>query len=155
MGGLRKALALARDTRGIAAMEAVIVAPVLMLLTFGAADGAWYFIQTHKMETGLSAGGSYLAQTAGTTADEARARRLAVTGSLGSTGKPRIAGWSSADVTITYPSRTTSVALRDGANTRVARLSTSVPYKGLGVISGVRGRQPLSLSATFETRIAG
>ena len=137
--------------RGSIAVEAAIVVPILATLCFGAADGAWYFIQTHKMETGLTAGGTYLAQTRAETTDEARARNIAVTG-MPSGGTPRVSGWSASDVTITYRSVSNNGLYRTAGNVRVARLETRLPYRGFGILSGARGGD-LAVTASFETRI--
>lgn len=134
-------------------MEAAIIVPVLALLGFGAADGAWLFVQTHRLEAGLTAGGSYLAQTRAAAADEQRARNVAVFGEFAPGGSPRIPGWRAADVSIAYRTvANTSGQYRNAGDVRVARLESTLPYRGLGVLSGLRG-EPVALSASFETRI--
>ena len=143
---------LARDCRGAAAVEAAIVVPVLAALGFGAADGAWMFAQTHTLEAGLTAGGSYLAQAGAGTLSEDRARQIAVTGDMVPGRKARIRGWSPSHVTIRYVDTANDGLYRGSGAVRVARLETTVPYQGLGILRGLVGGE-LTLEASFETRL--
>ena len=146
---LRLSRGLSRDERGVAAVEAALVLPVLLLLTFGAVDVSWLMAQSHRVEQGLAAGGGYLAKSPDPVRDAGRARNLAATGSF-SGGEPRVAGWGAEGVRVSF--RSESGDFRTGSRGRVAVLEATVPYRGFGILSSIR-REPLVIRATHEERV--
>ena len=144
----------AADTRGAAGVEAVILFPVLILMGFGAVDGALLVQQTHRMEAGLGAAGAYLAQGGADAVQQRRARRIAVTGQGRNGGTPVLPGWKPRHVSVSI--RTVDNAngdYRARGDVRVAELSSSIPYEGFGILSRVAGGS-LSVSARHEVRLA-
>ena len=135
---------LLRDIDGVAAVEAAIVFPVLFFVGFGVLDAALLVQQTHRMEAGLGAAGSYLAQGEGSAEQRATARHVAVSGETAPGGQPTIAGWTAQDVRI---------STRGDASAPIAELSSSIPYKGLGLMNGL-GRGRLRVEARYEVRLA-
>lgn len=145
---------LATCQRGVASVEAAILFPILMLAGFGALDAALLVQQTHRMEAGLGAAGSYLAQGEADTVQQRRARRIAVTGQGNTKGTPSIRGWTPKQVTITVEERAgTAGQFRGSGDVRIATLSASMPYTGLGLLSGVTGRT-LHVTADYQVRLA-
>jgi hypothetical protein len=94
---------LTRDEKGSALIEGAIVVPVLCVLLFGVYEFSWYFYQQHLISTGLRDAARYLARSPapcnpdsyGWLSDQASARNLAATGSIGG-GPARVKGWSAA-----------------------------------------------------------
>jgi len=52
-----------KDTSGVVAVEGALILPFLAALAFGAIDSSLLLLHNHKMETGLTAAGNYLART--------------------------------------------------------------------------------------------
>lgn len=141
-----------KGEHGGVAVEGAILVPLLILMTFGAVDASLLFIHSHRVEAGLTAGGSYLAQSQANGLDELRARRIAVTGTPNPGGKSRLKGWSETDVTISYKTVPNAGNFRGSADVRVAKLTTATPFRGFGILSGVTGGS-LELKAEYETRL--
>ena len=137
-----------RDQRGVAAVEAALVLPVLILLALGAADASWMLAQSHRVEQGLAAGGGYLAKTDDPSAHVTRARNLAVTGQF-TGGNARVSGWSANDVSVSF--RSVAGDYRTGSSGRVVVLETTVPYRGFGILNSIRS--DWSITATHEERV--
>ena len=137
-----------RDQRGVAAVEAALAMPVLILLALGTADVSWMLAQSHRVEQGLAAGGGYLAKSGDPDAHIARARNLAVTGQF-SGGDARVDGWSAGDVDVTF--RSVAGDYRTGDRGRVVVLETSVPYRGFGILNTIR--EDWTITATHEERV--
>ena len=145
----------ARDISGGAAVEAGIILPVLILLGFGAVDASLLYQQTHRMEAGLTAGGSYLAASAASTAEQAAARQIAVSGSAVPGAPTRIDGWSAGDVSIAIRTQheDDTTSYRNAGKVRIARLSASIPFEGIGLLKGVSGGT-LEVRGDYETRLS-
>jgi hypothetical protein len=143
-----------RDERGIAAIEAAILFPVLILAGLGVMDTANMVQQTHRMEAGLAAAGSYLAQGMADADQVRRAQYIAVSGQ-GVPGAPSsIAGWSASDVTITIRSVDNSGnRFRGEDDVRIAVLRSSISYQGFGLLRRASGRR-LEVKAEHEVRLA-
>lgn len=142
---------------GAVAIEAVFALPMLFVIGFGAIDGSLLMMHNHKAENGLVSAGNYLAQTPTPAAFEARAKRLATTGQITSGGERKIGNWSENDVTISYKSITNTDAgsgrnYRGGDTINVVRLSTSIPFQGIGIIRSVTGGTT-TITASYEERL--
>ena len=144
-----------QDAGGGAAVEAGILLPVLILLGFGAADASLLYQQTHRMEAGLTAGGSYLAAGSASAPDQWAARHVAVSGEPVPGAQTRIEGWSAEDVSIAirYQDASDTTSYRNNGDVRIARLSASVPFRGIGLLRGMSGGS-LRVSGSYETRLA-
>ncbi len=143
------------DIFGGAAVEAGILLPVLILLGFGAVDASLLYQQTHRMEAGLTAGGSYLAAGAASTADQQRARYIAVSGDTVAGAPPRIEGWTAADVSIAIRGQDDEdkTVYRGANDVRIVQLSAAVPYEGIGLLKGL-SKGTLEVRGHYETRLA-
>lgn len=147
-------LAIYRDCiNGSVAIETVIVLPLMLLIGFGAMDGSLLMLQNHKIETGLSSAGNYLAKAPNPKALESRARNLAVTGQLGSGGTLKVNQWTISDINISYKVTDNSTGdYRGGDTVNVVQLSTSIPFKGLGLFNAISGGS-LNITANYEERL--
>lgn len=140
---------------GAMAVEAVFVLPFLLILSFGAIDGSMMLLNNHKMESGLSAAGNYLASSQAPQAFETQAKWLATTGSIKPNGEPRIAGWSDSDVTINYRNiANQGREYRGGDTVQIVELSAVHDFTGIGVIRMFTGGT-LTLRATHQERVVG
>ena len=141
--------------RGLASMEAALIAPVLFLLGLGAADAGYLMLTTHRIESGLAAGAAYLARTDGSAAARAAAANVATRGDPAGLRAARIDGWEEADVTALIRTVDNSEAgLRGGATIRIARLETTHAYGGLGLLR-LAGVGQIDIAAAHEERVFG
>jgi Flp pilus assembly protein TadG len=152
---------IASDERGVAAVEAALALPFLVLLGLGLAEFGTVFYQTQLVQTGLRDAGRYLSRVPDLAGAEDAARRVAVTGTPAPGEAARVVWWKPEHVQIAY--RTTANPrdavtgtrpYRSGEVVTVVRVSTSVPYVGLGLLSnfGVSGFQ---IAAAHEERYVG
>lgn len=139
---------------GTAAIEAAFALPFLILIGFASIDGSLLLIQNHKAETGLVSAGNYLAKTATPSNFEARAKRLATTGQMTTGGDRKITNWNENDVVIDYKSiaNPNGQNYRGGDTIKVVKLSTTIPFQGLGFIKSVSGGT-ISIKAHYEERL--
>lgn len=139
---------------GAAAVEAALLMPFLLAATVTAADVGKALLDRHLMKTGLAAGARLLARASDPTTIETQARNLAVMGRP-SGGKSRIAGWSPAQVSITYRLVANGTgAYLGGPTVRVVRVESSIPYTGFGLVNLIGGGA-LSVTAVHEERWTG
>ncbi len=152
---MRKLNSYRKNESGAIAVEAVFVMPFLFVLSFGALDGSLLMLDNHKMESGLTAAGNYLSNSANPQAFESQAKWLATTGSIKPGGEARIDGWDSSGVTINYRNiANPGQAYRGGENIQIVELSAAYDYQGIGIIKLFSGGS-LTLSATHEERVIG
>lgn len=138
---------------GGAAIETVLVLPLMLLIGLGAVDGSLLMLQNHKVETGLSSAGNYLAKAPNPKALESKAKNLAVTGHLGSGGKPKVNQWAVSDISINYKATNNNGGeYRGGDIVNVVQLSTSIPFQGLGFLKSVSGGT-ITVTASYEERL--
>ncbi|HVL71746.1 MAG TPA: TadE/TadG family type IV pilus assembly protein [Beijerinckiaceae bacterium] len=158
---MRPCSSIARDERGVAAVEAALTLPFLLLLGIALAEFGTAFYQTQLVQTGLRDAGRYLSRVPDLAAAEDAARRVAVSGTPVPGETPRVAWWKPEQVQIAY--RTTANPrdagtgqrpYRAGDEVTVVRVSTAVPYVGLGLLTnfGVSGFQ---IAAAHEERYVG
>ena len=147
--------------RGVAALEAALVAPVLLLAGLAVIDAAYLMLTVHKVESGLTAGAAYLARSRDPDAYVALARNVAVTGDPAGTATPIAKGWAPGDVTVsidtvgnTGGSSGKDTILRGGDTIYVIHMSTTYQYQGLGLLRLV-GLGELQLSGFHEERAFG
>jgi len=141
--------ALRRDEEGVAAVEFALMLPFFVVFLFGSLDTAYLLFQSHRVEQGLELSGSYLSKAQDPQSLSNGAKALAVTGQL-SGGTPRIKGWTTSDVSITY--RAVSGDFREGDNARVVVISSAHSYKGFGFLNSIMGGD-LKIRASHEERI--
>lgn len=150
-----------RAEQGLAAIEAALIAPVLLLGGLAIVDGACLMLTVHRIETGLNAGAAFLARAHDPAAIEALGRNLAVTGDPAGMKPASVRGWRAEDVSVTVEPRANTggedgdeTVLRGGDTLHVVRLSTRYRYQGLGLLKLV-GLGDLELSGFHEERAFG
>ena len=144
---------------GMAALETALILPILAALGLAATDAGMMMLTLHKMETGLAAGGSFLARSRDLINDQQAAKNVAVTGHNASGYDPVVAGWSASDVSVyivDVPNAggDQSLVLRGGDGLKIARVESSISYKGLGFLS-MMNTGAITLKARHEERIFG
>lgn len=139
---------------GAVIVEAALALPVLILLGLGAADYSNLLMSHHKMQSGVTHAGNYLARSRAPVAVENTAKNLAVTGQTAG-GTARLRNWTVADITISYKNQANySGQYRGDTTIQTVQVSTSLAYKGLGIVNAV-SRGPVIMTDTFEARIDG
>lgn len=147
------------DSSGIAAIEAALMFPFLMLTCFGTMDASYLMLQNHKMESGLSAAGNYLSKTRTPGQYESQAKRLATTGQITTGGEKYIQEWSADDITLSYrkiPNTPTQdgTSYRGGATIDIIELSSAYTYQGIGFLRSI-SRGSITVAASHEERLIG
>ena len=94
-----------RDLSGAALAESAIAVPILLVVFAGVFAFGSTFLNTQVLETAARDAARYLAHTNAAAADEAVARNLAVYANTAGAGAPRVAGLRTADIAISYVSR--------------------------------------------------
>lgn len=147
------------DCSGVAAIEAALMFPFLLLTCFATIDASYLMLQNHKMEAGLSAAGNYLSKTR--TPDEyaAEAKRLATTGQITSGGNKYIQEWSESDITLTYKQIANTptqdgTSYRGGVTIDIIQLSSEFTYQGIGFLKSISGGS-IIVAASHEERLIG
>src|SRR5829696_5336761 len=147
------------DERGVAAVEAALAFPFLLALMAGLFEFGSVFYNFELMQTGVRDAGRYLSRVADLGAAEESAKRLAVTGSIASGQAARVDWWTPIQIsyrTIENP-RDATTGLRNyraGDTLTVVRVSTSVPYEGMGLLAAI-GLGPIQINAAHEERYVG
>ena len=140
-----------KSQRGVAALEFLIVAPLLMLVVLAVSELGWAFHQYHTMTRAARDGARHLSSNAllGSVGviylDSSlvqEARNLVVYGNVTGTGEPLLPGWSTADITVTSP---------DADHVSV---SASYAYTPLvGAIPAFYGGESTSLSFEMQSTV--
>jgi Flp pilus assembly protein TadG len=156
-----------RNEAGAVAVEVTVAIPFLVFLTAGIVEYGRMIYTTQLLQTGVRDAARYLASLPGLPgassalrdAAEARARRLAATGSI--TGGPlRVAGWSAdaAGIGIAYEpvanprdAVTGLRAFRGDDTVYVVRVTGSMSYTGIGLLQALR-IGPVAVNAVHEER---
>jgi len=158
---LRRSRARLRDERGVAATEAAIAFPFLIAVGAGLFEFGSIFYNFELMQTGVRDAGRYLSRVPDLAAAEESAKRLAVTGSIGTGAAARVSWWKNDQIAISYRAtanpRDATTGLRNyraGDTVTTIRVSTSVPYQGMGLLS-VIGLGTIQITAAHEERYVG
>ena len=107
------------------------------------------------MKAGLASGARYLAKARDPVAAQAAAVNIAVTGRRDGSGTPRVKGWRTQDVTVSYRLVPNTTGAYTGADElRIIRMQTQRSYEGLGLLQLV-GVGSFQVSATHEERWTG
>lgn len=137
--------------RGIASLEFLLVAPVLMLVMFAVSELGWAFHQYQTMTRASRDGARYVASNAMVGSigliylkDSViqQASNLVVYGNPAGTGEPVLPGWSTADVTVTSP---------DSAHVSVTARYDYTPL--LGRLPAFYGGESMSLSFEMHSTV--
>lgn len=140
-----------RLQRGIATLEFMIVAPILILVVFAVTEFGWAFHQYHTMTRATRDGARHLAANAllGSVGiiylrDNVvqQTRNLVVYGKVSAAAEPLLPGWSTSDISVTSP---------DPEHVRVSARYRYVPV--IGTIPTFYGGEPLSLSFEMHSTV--
>src|SRR5215204_3253 len=147
------------DERGVAAVEAALAFPFLLALMAGLFEFGSVFYNFELMQTGVRDAGRYLSRVPDLGAAEENAKRLAVTGSIASGQAARVDWWTPGQIQISYRTnlRDATTGLRNcraGDTLTIVRVSTSVPYEGMGLLAAI-GLGPIQINAAHEERYVG
>ncbi len=152
MSKLRQML---RDEYGGMIVESALVFPVLITIGIGGIDASYMLIQNHKVEGHLAVAANFLSKSDMPENHETTARNLAVTGNPDGNGDPIIKGWSTEQVRIKYiTTANNNDSYRSDGDVRTIEISTSLDYKGFGLLSSILPETP-RLSARVQERIVG
>jgi len=136
-------------------VEAALLLPLLITAGLGGLDASNMLLQNHKMEGQLTIASAYLSKSNDPAQRETSAKQLAVTGNVSGSGGAIIPGWSTNDVTISYATIDNSGELyRGGATIQTVRISSTLNYKGFGVLSSILPNG-IKLKSSVEERIVG
>lgn len=144
---------------GATAIEGALTFPFLFFMGFGIVDASLLMMQHHRLSTGLTSAGSYLAKTTNPQSLEANAKQLAISGNFRSGSKPFIKNLEPNAVSIAYrnianPEINGTRDYRGGDIVKVIEVKASVTYNGIGLLKTITGGH-LTLSAQHETRLIG
>ncbi len=137
--------------RGIAALEFVVSAPLLILLVFAVTELAWAFHQYHTMTRATRDGARYMAAnaTVGSVGmiylDATRVQEtgnLIVYGNVNGAGAPLLPGWASGDIAVTSP---------DAIHVRVSATYDYMPL--VGTLPTFYGGEPLNLQFAMQSTV--
>ncbi|HEX8164935.1 MAG TPA: TadE family protein [Beijerinckiaceae bacterium] len=149
------------DESGVAVIEAALSFPFLVILMAGLFEFGLVFYNFQLVQTGVRDAGRYLSRVDDIAAATESAKRLAVTGSV-ATGQPaRVKWWNTGQVqvatrTVANP-RDATTGLRNyraGDTLTVVRVSTAIPYEGIGLLAAI-GLGPIQINAAHEERYVG
>lgn len=152
---------LRQDQRGTSLLETALVLPFLLLLGLGIFEFGNLLYNYHLISTGVRDAARYLTRFDNPASRETEAIELAVTGSIGG-GTPRVSWWSTSDVSVSYalipndPDPITGQRpYRGGDTITIVRVSTDVPYGGLGFLDYLGLGSTINFSLSHEERQIG
>jgi TadE-like protein len=145
-----------RDERGAALVEAALMLPLFLALVGGVCEFGFFLYQQQMASAGVRDAARYLALTADPKGGivQGAARNLAVSGYIQG-GPPRIADWSTAEVSVSVTPIDNSSDVFGGASPiEVITVSTSFTYASLGFL-GLLGLTPPTITVTHQERHVG
>ncbi|WP_246674631.1 TadE/TadG family type IV pilus assembly protein [Mesorhizobium sp. B4-1-3] len=157
-----------RDQRGAVLVEMTLVAPLMLILSAGVFEFGNLIHDKLLMEAGLDDGARFAARCnsqlytdAGLTAINCAniAANIAVFGNPAGTGSARVAGWQTANVTVTIGTNCQDAVVGGVTQYRsvtpqvcIVRAAGTYPYSGVGMLSLI-GVGPITLSGLHEERL--
>jgi Flp pilus assembly protein TadG len=149
------------DESGVAVIEAAIAFPFLVILMAGLFEFGLVFYNFQLVQTGVRDAGRYLSRVDDLAAATENAKRLAVTGSVVAGQPARVKWWSTTQVQVETRGvanpRDATTGLRNyraGDTLTVVRVSTTIPYEGIGLLKAI-GLGPIQIGAAHEERYVG
>ena len=159
------------DRNGSAAVEMVLVLPILLALMLGAVDVGNYFLSEHVVDKAVRDAARYAARlplvdytgctVPGGGVAEQQAQRIARFGDPSGSGNARLAGWTADNMTtVTIACDTTSSWAAGGIYTDfptgapVVTVSATVPYNSFFGALGL-GKLTANLNATSQAAVIG
>ncbi|WP_423603640.1 TadE/TadG family type IV pilus assembly protein [Sphingomonas sp. MS122] len=163
---IRLASALWRGSSGSASIELVLVAPLMLVLMFGAVDLGNYFMSQHVVVKAVRDGARYasrrgFAEYSCATASTdviTKTRDITRTGTI-SGGTARLVGWTDpTSVTLTVRCDTSGtysgIYKGQASGVPVVKVSATVPYTSLFRHFGI-ATSPISMTAASEVSVMG
>lgn len=152
-----------RNEEGAVLVEMTLVTPFVLLLSAGVFEFSNLLHTRLLLEAGVEDAARYLARCSDTQVNcEARARQLAVTGTVSGSGSARVANWAADDVSISYALTAVTVDSSTGevnyrsltTNVVVATVSSDFSPSTTG-LWGYLGFGAPTLSVAHEERVMG
>ncbi len=153
---MRRIAPVLRDERGAALVEAAFMLPLFLALVGGVYEFGFFLYQQQMVSAGVRDAARYLALTANPDdiVTQGAARNLAVSGYVQG-GPPRIAGWSTAEVSVSVVPVDSSAGRLGGVSpVEVVSVSTRFPYASLGFL-GLLGIAPPTIAVSHQERHVG
>lgn len=160
---------LLRNTRGAAAVEMALVAPLLVVIMFGSFELGNYFYDNHIVVKSVRDGARFASRqkfasyTCPTTVSSAvidSTRNVTRTGQTGAGGTPRLYNWTNeSTITVSLSCTENSTQTYSGiyvghADVPVVRVSAVVPYGSLFSVIGFNSTA-LTIRAESEVPVMG
>jgi len=150
-----------RDRRGAALLEMTVVTPFLILLGLGVFEFSNLLYGQHLITTGVRDAARYLARRDDPLGSANAGIEIAVMGEVSGTAK-RVSWWNLADVSVTLIPTANPINVATGTRPyrgpdplNVVRVSTTVTYPGLGMLSAIGISSSLTLTLSHEERVVG
>ncbi len=134
-----------------------MVLPFFLLLVGGVYEFGFYFYQQQLIATGVRDAARYLALTANptSTAYQSDAKNLAVYGLISGSTTPRVAGWSTENVTVAVTTVDNSAGTYAGGSTiQIVTVSAKFADPTLGFF-GLLGLAAPTISVSHQERSVG
>jgi Flp pilus assembly protein TadG len=142
---------------GAALIEAAFILPIFLVLVGGVYEFGFYFYQQQLITSGVRDAARYLALTSDPTnsANQLDAKNLAVYGSISGDITPRVAGWSTTNVTVIVTSLDNSArAYAGGSTIQIVTVSADFTDPTLGFF-GLFGVKAPTISISHQERCVG
>jgi Flp pilus assembly protein TadG len=142
---------------GAALIEAAFVLPIFLVLVGGVYEFGFYFYQQQLIASGVRDAARYLALTSDPTnsVNQLEAKNLAVYGSISGDITPRVAGWSTTNVTVTVTSLDNSArAYAGGSTIQIVTVSADFTDPTLGFF-GLFGVKAPTINISHQERCVG
>jgi Flp pilus assembly protein TadG len=142
---------------GAALIEAAFILPIFLILVGGVYEFGFYFYQQQLITSGVRDAARYLALTSDPTnaVNQLDAKNLAVYGSISGDITPRVAGWSTTNVTVTVTSLDNSARTYAGGSTiQIVTVSADFADPTLGFF-GLFGVKAPTISVSHQERCVG
>jgi Flp pilus assembly protein TadG len=155
--------------RGSAAVEMAIIAPMLLILMFGAADLGNYFLSEHAVVNGVRDGARYASRSypvgcAAVTDDSGTVatatKNLTRTNSVDGTGAARLVGWTdNGTITVSVACDTSTsyaggIYAASSTGVPVVTVTATVPYTSLFKAFGLTNTT-INLNASAQAAVVG
>ena len=145
-----------RSCRGTAMVETALILPVFLTLVGGVYEFSFFVYQQQLAASGVRDAARYLALSAdpNNVSRQADARNLAVSGSVNG-GSPRVAGWTSSDVSVVVNVVYSDLATYGTApSIQIVTVSTTFADPSLGFL-GLLGIKNPTINVSHQERFVG
>jgi len=152
------------EDAGAVLVEMTLLTPFLLLLSAGVFEFSNILHTRLLIEAGIEDGARYMARCSDPSLPAwstcvANGKNLAVNGAV-SGGTARVSGWSTTDLTVTWPAfaawdaNGVELYLSGTGSVNVVQVSTTYAYTGTGLLAYL-GYSPLTLTVSHQERVFG